>query len=256
MENNALNPAPPVTPEAGVARLSSPGELFKKSWNNYQANLKNYLTLMLIPIVGMLVFYIFSFFSEGPEKSTNLPLFPIMLAFMVVFWYLMLRAFTALLILIRDDDPSKEAKSALRDSKNLVWSYLLVSVLVGLYVLAWALLFIIPGIIFSVYYGFAYWALIMEKQKGRAALKRSKELVKGYWWAVVGRGLYLLLLYLILFFVASMPAIAFPEGSMVGLIYSYFLNVIQYVVMPISFIYTYYIYKELKQIKSTTEIPK
>jgi hypothetical protein len=71
---------------------------------------------------------------------------------------------------------------------------LLVSVLVGL-----SSLLIIPGIYFAVAFSLSIAVFIDEDHTGFDCLKRSMELVKGYWWALFGRYFLVGLLLMIAF---------------------------------------------------------
>ncbi len=66
------------------------------------------------------------------------------------------------------------------------WSILLVGLLTGLAVLGGFLLFIVPGFIFLTRFWVGVPALVIEDRRGREALKRSWNLVKGRSWPVFG----------------------------------------------------------------------
>jgi len=53
-----------------------------------------------------------------------------------------------------------------------------------LIVLGGTVMLIVPGIIFSIWYTFTYYAVIFEEKKGMEALKSSKQLVSGRWWRI------------------------------------------------------------------------
>ena len=65
-------------------------------------------------------------------------------------------------------------------------SVLLVTVIVGLVVVAGLLLLIIPGLIFLVFLSVSVPALVIEDRRGREALRRSWNLVSGHFWHAVG----------------------------------------------------------------------
>ncbi len=68
-----------------------------------------------------------------------------------------------------------------------LWPVLFVVILTGLAVMAGLILFIIPGIIFSVWFAFAYYEAILSDTRGIEALKRSKDLTQGRFWSVLWR---------------------------------------------------------------------
>ncbi len=65
------------------------------------------------------------------------------------------------------------------------------SLLAGILLLGLFLLFIVPGIIYSVYWSFLLYAVLMRDLSGMPALNYSKELVKGNWWNTIGFSLVL-----------------------------------------------------------------
>jgi hypothetical protein len=65
-------------------------------------------------------------------------------------------------------------------------SVILVSLLVGLAVAGGFILLIIPGIIFLVFFAVSVPVLIVENRRGRAAMSRSWNLVKGHFWHALG----------------------------------------------------------------------
>jgi hypothetical protein len=75
---------------------------------------------------------------------------------------------------------------SLRFGLSRFWSILLVGVLTGLAVLGGFLLFIVPGFIFLTRFWVGVPALVIEDRRGREALKRSWNLVKGRSWPVFG----------------------------------------------------------------------
>ncbi|RJQ46107.1 MAG: hypothetical protein C4538_07380 [Nitrospiraceae bacterium] len=76
------------------------------------------------------------------------------------------------------------------------------------------LLFIIPGIIFIMWYIFTLQIAVLERVFGRMALKRSKELGKGFYWRNFG---IFLLLYIVMYAFALL--IAMLSGFFLGLLF-------------------------------------
>lgn len=67
-----------------------------------------------------------------------------------------------------------------------MWSLLLVGVLVGLAVAGGFILLVIPGFIFLTRFSVSVVALVVEGKRGRDALSRSWNLVRGHSWPVFG----------------------------------------------------------------------
>ena len=84
------------------------------------------------------------------------------------------------------------------------------------------------------------------------AIRRSKELVKGYWWAVFGRVLFIgLIAGIINIFLAS-PLSSMQEGGLAYVSYNAFMNLIWALVSPIIVIYIYDIFRDLIAIKGSS----
>jgi hypothetical protein len=81
------------------------------------------------------------------------------------------------------DAPLKEAWRA---TLNRFWSLLWLQTLTVLKVIAWSLLFIIPGIVMAFRYSLASTAFFDKGLKGNAAIKESLALTKGSWITLFG----------------------------------------------------------------------
>lgn len=85
----------------------------------------------------------------------------------------------------------QKRKASVRDSIHagfhkllpFVWVSILLSAAVGL----GFLLFVIPALIFYVWYKFSTYAMVVEDARGFGALGASKAVVDGRWWAVMWR---------------------------------------------------------------------
>jgi hypothetical protein len=72
-------------------------------------------------------------------------------------------------------------KEGLRATFDQFWSFLWLQVLMGLKIIAWSLLFIVPGIVMAFRYSLANIAFFDKKLTGNAAIKHSLALTKGSW---------------------------------------------------------------------------
>lgn len=77
-------------------------------------------------------------------------------------------------------------QDAWKATTDQFWSLLWLQVLTFLKILAWTLLFIIPGIVMSLRYSLATTAFFDKGLKGNAALKESLALTKGSWITLFG----------------------------------------------------------------------
>ncbi len=98
------------------------------------------------------------------------------------------------------------------------------------------ILLIIPGIILAVWFFFIPYVVVIEKAGAVQALKRSKQLVEGHFWGVLGR---LALIFLISILLASILV----KLSFIGSLVNFFLS-------PLWMVVGYLIYVDLAKAKS------
>lgn len=251
MENQTqtMNPSP------SKATLSSVGELLKQSIEIYKQGFKKFLTLQFIPFVSALALFI----VIGVWMMVNLffksVLNPLMvniifgfLGLIVLLFaiYISLLSQIAFLMMLKNFDFSKKIKDLFAESRPHLLNFVGIFLLVGLICLAGLVLFIVPGLLFIVWYSFAIYVYIFEGIKGWAALKKSKGLVKGYWWPVAWRLLVLMLISLLI----SVPAEFFPNDSATQNLYNLIASIVKFLISPIFVIYPYLIYKNLVKINN------
>src|SRR3989344_3811570 len=211
-------------------------ELFKKTFGFYKTKVFLMMNLVLVSwavtlVIG-LVFGLPAVFLVW--KQGGFGLFSLLLLLLaalgiavVHFWIQ-----TALLCALQSKEAKLTVKNTLQEAKNKIGPYAWVVILGKLITMAGVVLFIIPGIIFSVWFSLSCYVFIFENKKGMQALKRSKELVKGYWWPIFGR---ILILGLVMCLVGWIIKIGF-------LINALFIG-------PFALAYMYYVYEDLKSIK-------
>ena len=240
-------------------RVTSFGELLKKSFRIFKQGASKFLSMaLLVPLLGMiplvivgLLYLLSTYLGDGPAVLIFQIIFGL-LAFIsiLILLYVFYISTIGIYILLRDFSPDLKVREAFKRARPYFLEFIIVNFFVGILVIFWSLLFIIPGIIVSVYYSFAIWTLIFEDYKGMSAIKRSKELVKGYWWAVFGRFLAVGLIYLVIILVSSIPFIFIEEGSVLEFIWNFTTSMLDIIISIIFAIYSYLIYKDLIKIKS------
>jgi len=163
------------------------GELFSQSWKEWKESKWLFFKLILIYfgvfIVSFLVIFLVGL--SGNQVVINLVsyLFQILIFAVNIF-------LTLSLIYIGFYKSVKKKMgigTAIKESKKYFWKFLGLSIVLSLFLLGLFLLFIIPGIIFSIYWIFAVYILIRENTGIMEALRRSKMIVKGRWWKTFAR---------------------------------------------------------------------
>ena len=107
---------------------------------------------------------------------------------------------------IRDRYNGKAARKIgdeLKMATSMLWPAIWISIITAVVVLAGFVLVIIPGIIFSIWYAFAYYEVVLDGERGWKAMQVSKKLVQGRWWATFWRLLAPGIVFGLLFFIAE-----------------------------------------------------
>lgn len=172
----------------------------------------------------------------------------LLFACFLAFIYFAIRAYMGAFLLVKKNYTGDELK-IFKETKKYFWSYFWLSILTTVFVLLWALLLIIPGIIFSIFYSFAVYAFFFEGLTGMEAIRRSVNLVKNYWWAVFGRFIVIGIALYIFIMITSIPLYFVDENSSFALIWGAIVQIISFLIGPISLLYFYQIYQDLVKIK-------
>jgi len=167
------------------------------------------------------------------------------LAFII---YFTVRAYIGIFLVVKHDYQGHE-KDIFKETKKWFWPYLGLTLLTSVFVLLWTCLLIIPGIIFSIFYSLAAYVLFFEDKRGMAAIRRSVQLIKKYWWAVFGRFLLLGLVMWVFTVLLSIPLVMTVENSFFFHFWNVVVQVINMLIGPIALLFSYQIYQELVKIK-------
>lgn len=173
----------------------------------------------------------------------------------MVFMFLIfdLWSFCAIIYLIRNNSKKIDFTEAYSQSFKLIPSLLWLSFLGGFIILEASVFFIIPGIIFGIWFLFAPYILVNDKLKGMNALLKSREYVRGYWWAVFWRlivlAIFFLITGLVLIFIVNLPLSLLPLGNITKYINKFMLILIISFFFSFSIVYVFLIYKNIRYIK-------
>ncbi len=185
--------------------MLSPLEVFKKSWQVYQANFSVFLTVTIWLIIPALLVGALNYVDARLGRAFLNYSVPIYLILSALSYLLTLWVSVVLIRLIFNSlnhQPVKRRslfQNAWRDTPGYFW----VSLLVGLISFLGTLLVIIPGLIFTVWFFFSSTIFVLEGAKGTAALMASKKLVQNKFWPVLWQlivtfGLYFLILIVLI----------------------------------------------------------
>lgn len=262
MENNNLS----VETSKAKDKLILTFSLFSKSLTFYKHRFLSFVEMYLwgllgaLPLAAVLLILLILWFLD--INLSNAFAFPVIFALllMTALWslYYGIRAQIGIILLIKNTEI--KAKEAFLETKSFFWSYLIVSLVSSFFLILLTLLLIIPGIIFYVYWAFATLLVVVEGIKTTMpALKRSKSLVKGYWWSVAGRLFFISVLYFLFISLLSIPSSSTVDAEGVksfmflskeiGHAYNIFVNLLSAILSPLLVVYTYFLYQDLLQKK-------
>jgi len=232
-------------------RLPGIGDLLKRAFSVYKARLGTFLGIMIFPVISNLFLLIPPAILKD-NLALGIFLFIVFwLAVVIIgFWFQV-----SLIFAIRD----REEKTGIMESFRRGWpkmiSFVWISFLAGIITTGGYILFIIPGIIFSVWFAFSVYVLVSEDLRGMNALFRSKQLVAGYWWKVLWRffaiGIVLFVPIILVYAILAVGTSAAFADSVVRTISLLFVT-------PFTFVFGFLLYEDLKRQKVQTlfEPPK
>ncbi|MEN9558691.1 MAG: hypothetical protein RL141_1060 [Candidatus Parcubacteria bacterium] len=189
-----------------ISPLPKTWSLIKDTWGTFLKTWDTvvWITAWIIPAtilqeLGVLI----------PLTNANLAMFITvaggLLAFVIVLWTIM-RLYQALLALEAGKTTDTKISAT---TWALLPSFLLVVVLQGLGTLGATALLIVPGIYVGTRLGFSMFGLFTKGTKGRAALLYSWDLTKERFWAIFGRNMAAIALFILLVLVAMTLALFF-----------------------------------------------
>jgi hypothetical protein len=167
-----------------MQKLSSPFKLIESSIKIF-FDKKNLIYFILVYAV-LVPFQAFQYFRE----SLNLTLLSGVIAtvdilYLVIYLLISLAGIMAVKKVV--DNENLSIKETFVLSWKKLWGFFLVSVLVFLVDLGGTILLIIPGIIFAIWFSFSTFVFVDKELGVKASMSKSKALVKGRFWAILGR---------------------------------------------------------------------
>ncbi|MDP2637255.1 MAG: hypothetical protein Q8P03_01430 [bacterium] len=146
--------------------------------------------------------------------------------------------------------PEKGVVGAYENAIRLLTSYGWISILTTLAVLGGFVLFVIPGLVLSLWLTFAPYILFTENKKGLSALTASYAYIKGYWWSVVWRIVFLGVLSILIQTGLTTLATSAIHSAQPKIPQFFQLMVIHFFLIPVSIAYAYGIYQAVREMKA------
>jgi len=231
-------------------------DLFKKSFLFIRDNAKKFFYIILImlgpSLIGQIIkLWLFYFKFEKGEILSDLwtmLLFYFFLAVALISIIVHILGLIALIIFINGNDPDFRIVDVYKEAFKKFFSSLWIIFLTTLIILGGFILFILPGIFWTISYSLSIYILIAENIKGYQALKRSKELIKNYWWPVFLRNINLFLFI----FITALPVLILEskiKSNIIFLVEVSYNLIYSFLIIALSIVYSFNIYKDLKKLK-------
>lgn len=237
---------------------------FSHAWDEYRTNLSTMATYNLILLGILLIGVIIQYFFISVSFQGSLPL----LDTADVVWMTIQRVLTSILLawvsialigttyeIVSGHTPHTQPMAVLRMTLRSLLPAIAISILTTLAIFFGLLFLIVPGLILSVWLSFALYALIIEEKGVWQSLKRSKALVHGHFWPVLGR-LFVFTIVIALLLVVVNTLIVFlfsvlnldPVGNILQTILS--ISTVPYVTLMMTRLYI-----ELRQLPTADTTP-
>lgn len=239
MENEVVA-TPPVVESKPIPTLGTVAELFKETYSFYKENWKAFFYIALIPaVLGSLV----GMFVVSDSASVGSAILNFFVAIFQLFAVLALYIATYEKI----EPTTAGAKEAYRRGARKIAPFIWLSILSCFLIVGSGVLFIIPAIIVGVWAIFSVYVLFAEDKRGFEAIVASRNYVRNYWWAVLGRIFVLVL--------ATMVVNGIIIGIAKGIFGNLGVAIVQPLVtflllVPFTLVYVYRLYGRLKNVKA------
>lgn len=228
-----------------IFSLPSATAILGQAWVIYKQRIGIFLGVMIIPmLISIVTPILVSMALSVTGGFFGLSIFLVIL-FSVIVFIVQIWGQIALLYAIKDSQERIGVMESYRRAWYKIFSYWWVILLISFITLGGFLFFIVPGIIFAVWFSLAVFVLVAEDLKGMDALLKSREYVKGKWGSVLWRsffiGIIFFIISLILIFLLSFLKI--PFGEVIGRF------AIGLFLTPLMMTYWFLVYKNLKAAK-------
>lgn len=182
------------------------GDLLMLAWKLFSENFQTILIVTLIIYVPIEL--VSAFTPTDGIFSVNIAATGILVLLAGVLVPLAM----ALIVRKQLDGQIIDYKTALKEAAGKWLPGLGTSVLMGLCVLGLSILLIIPGIIYGVFWTFAVYTVMLYNKSGWAAMKHSRETVRGRWWRVFGYLIVFGLISGLIGWIINMPMASFASN--------------------------------------------
>lgn len=213
-----------------MTKISSPLTLIKTALGIFlkQENLI-YLAKVYLPLVPFSIISLVQVYLRDKGMLTDPRL--VGLFGVINFLYFFFYFWIAISGILAVDSVVAGKKEKIRDLYKKAWKkvgrYFLLTLLIVLLIAIGAILLIIPGIIFMVWFSFSSYELILENRGVTGSLGESKRLIAGKFWKVFGRlivfGVFGLVIQLLFVLIPYLGTVIYPLAGALFVLPTYLL---------------------------------
>lgn len=281
--SSMATPTATAVAEPVVPMLSLPGvfSLMKEAWETFKTQIVKLLVVIVIFGVASGIIYfaymlvaglliggsVLSILSLDNMNSVTGWIVGFLIGFLLVtiFYFLvsLITAWmqTAVLVTIRHGKAPSSFDNIFRESFRLMIPLWWVTILMGFFTTGASFLFGIPGIIVAVWLSMAIFIVVTENIRGMQAILRSREYVRGAWWAVFGRVIALVAMFAGAIFVVFITLTilgALLRDDIITSLISIISFIISFAVVPFLtvyiIIYNFTLFKNLRIYKAHSDL--
>jgi len=260
-QNNNFNISNNIPDIAPVKTLISPTDLIKSAVNFYKKNWKNLSIIGIVPqllmsILSIVFGLVTGFDLVNFDKSITLSVIAIIFILLIFLIAVFINLVQVVVLIKYIHSHYIGTKLSLEDSFKksipLFWSIVFIAIITGLINLGSMILFIIPGIFIVVSSIFYMFTFVVDDKRGFSSLVESYRLVRGRWWPIFGRILFFGLCVFVIYIALVIILIPFSIIYINSTLLSFF---VASCIIPISYIYFYKMYIDLKNSSLTENVP-
>ncbi len=213
----------------------------REAWSLYKQRLSILLGIAAISAAFIMLTAVVSFYASILTSIMWL------LVIMASIW-----SQIAIIYAIQDNQKGIGVFEAYRRGWHKLFNYWWVVFLVGAVTTGGLFLFIIPGIVFMVWFCLAGLVLITEDTRGINALLKSREYVRGKWGSMFWRLIFINLYFLIMVIAIIIPfsiIAALIGGAFIGAVNIIMQLIVYFVIAPLAITYLFLVYKNFRDAK-------
>ncbi|HUW21366.1 MAG TPA: hypothetical protein VMW41_01730 [Candidatus Bathyarchaeia archaeon] len=258
---DAQNQTPAAIQNSTVASsnsLPSVDSLIKESWLVFSKQIKTLLGIILLPVLAAIPIVILYFIGAGfgvallvkdisVVKIVSVIVVSILLGLITVYIYAWSQA---ALIFTLDSSPEQIGiRESYRRGRKKIGALFSTYSWSGLVILGAVFLLVVPAIFLAVSFFTASYIAVLEDQKGINALLKSRQYIKGRWWAVFGRLIFVNLVYMLIFFAVKLLLSGILSPFKLASLANLLSSVLSFLSRLFLVVFNFVLYRHLKGIK-------